>query len=160
VGKVAHTTGVVTVPGLGDEIQAVKAGILEIGDLFVVNKADREGADKWARELEVMRSLVPPKEGWHPKVYRTVATTGEGVEELLQGILEHGHSLEAAHPREEKDRARSRWILLELLKDRLMGRILEEASKNGTLDDLIERIAKRELDPHSAVDQLLNTIGL
>ncbi len=160
VVKAAHTTVVVTVPGLGDEIQAIKAGLLEIADLLVVNKADREGADKWARELEVMLSFGSSKEGLRPKIYRTVATTGQGVEELLQGILEHGHSLTAASSREERDRERSRWIFLELLKDRLTRLVLEEASKNGMLDDLIERVAKRELDPHSAVEQILRRIGL
>lgn len=159
VVKAAHTTVVVTVPGLGDEIQAIKAGILEIADLLVVNKADREGADKWAKELEVMLSFGTSKEGLRPKIYRTVATTGQGVGELLQGILEHGHS-PAASSKEERDRDRSRWIFLGLLRDRLTRLVLEETSKNGVLDDLIERVAKRELDPYSAVDQVLRRIRL
>ncbi|MFN3476746.1 MAG: methylmalonyl Co-A mutase-associated GTPase MeaB [Candidatus Methylomirabilales bacterium] len=160
VVKAAHTSVIVTVPGLGDEVQVFKAGILEIGDLFVVNKADREGADRTAKELEVMLSFAPPKEGWKLKVYKTVATTGQGVPELLQGILEHLDYITVQGLKDWKWRERSEHVFLGLLKERLTCRILEKASENGALQDLMGKVTRRELDPYSATDEVLRRIGL
>lgn len=160
VVKAAHTSVIVTVPGLGDEVQVFKAGILEIGDLFVVNKADREGADRTAKELEVMLSFAPPKEGWRLKIYKTVATTGQGVPELLQGILEHLDYMTFKGLKDWKWRERSEHVFLGLLKERLTRRVLEKASENGALQDLMEKVARRELDPHSATDEVLRRMGL
>lgn len=160
VVKAAHTSVIVAVPGLGDEIQVFKAGILEIGDLFVVNKADREGADRTAKELEVMLSFAPPKEGWKPRIYKTVATTGQGIPELLQGILEHRDYTTLEGLKDRRWRERSRYVFLELLKERLTRYVLEKAEENGTLQDLIEKVMGRELDPYSATDEVLRRIGL
>ena len=160
VVKAAYTSVIVAVPGLGDEVQVFKAGILEIGDLFVVNKADREGADRTAKELEVMLSFAPPKEGWKPKIYKTVATTGQGAPELLQGILEHRDHVISEGLKDRKRQERSEHVFLGLLKERLTRRVLEKAAENGALQDLIEKVTRRELDPYSATDEILKRIRL
>jgi LAO/AO transport system kinase len=160
VVKAAHSSLVVAVPGLGDEIQAIKAGIMEIGDLFVVNKADRDGADKTVTEIEMMLHLGKPTEGWQPKVLKTVAVRGEGVVELTQAILEHQAFMQTEEGRQLKGRERSRWVFWELLQEQVTGRVVEKVTGNGTLDRLVERIAARETDPYSAVEEVLRKAGL
>ena len=160
VVKTAQTSIVVSVPGLGDDIQAIKAGILEIADIFVVNKADREGADKTATELQVMMALGPGRTDWSPPIVKTVATQGKGIAELAKGILTHQAHLDRAGFRQKRQRERSRALFLELLQEQATRRLLERAMANGTLEQTIERIAHREVDPYSAVEELLEKAGL
>ncbi len=160
VVKAAHTSIVVGVPGLGDDIQTIKAGIMEIGDVFVVNKADRDGADRTAIEIETMLQLGRARPGWQPPVLKTVAMAGEGVAELAEAILKHQDYLEQSQDRGRRGAERSRWILQELLEERLAARILETVAGNGAMEQLVTRIAARELDPHSAVEDLLKRAGL
>jgi LAO/AO transport system kinase len=159
VVKAAHTSVVVGVPGLGDDIQAIKAGIMEIGDLFVVNKADREGADRTASEIEMMLQLGRAYQGWRPPVLKAVAITGEGIADVTRAILEHQAYLDGSQDRGRRGAQRSRWILQELLEERVRERVLETVAGNGTLDQLAQRIAARETDPHSAVEELLKRAG-
>ncbi len=156
----AHTCVVVSVPGLGDEIQAIKAGVLEIGDVFVVNKVDREGANRTVTELEMMLHMAPDTGGWLPKVYKTVATKGEGVAELLDAIFEHKAFLDERGLREKKGRERSERAFLALLQETLTARTVERIQRNGSMKELITRIADRELDPYTAVEEVLGKIGL
>jgi len=160
VVRAAHTSIVVAVPGMGDDIQAIKAGIMEIGDLFVVNKADRDGADRTVMEIEMMLHLGMATGGWQPKVLRTVAIKGEGVAELTRVILEHQAYLEKDAGHRQKGKERSRWVFHELLQERVTARVLEKVAGNGTLERLIERIAARETDPYSAVEEVLKKAGL
>jgi LAO/AO transport system kinase len=160
VVKTAHTTIVVTVPGFGDDIQAIKAGIFEIADIFVVNKADREGADKTALELQAMMGLAPERPGWRPPIYKTIATERTGIPELVQGILAHKSHLDDAGLREKRWKERSRTVFLELLQHQATRRLLQRAQANGTLERLIERIMQRDLDPYSAVEEILTKAGL
>jgi LAO/AO transport system kinase len=156
----AHTCVVVSVPGLGDEVQALKAGILEIGDIFVVNKSDREGANRTATELEMMLHMAPDTGGWVPKVYKTVATKGEGIAELVDAIFEHKAFLDERDLRKKKGRERSERAFLTLLQETLTARTIERFKRNGSMKDLIERIADRELDPYTAVEEIVGSIGL
>ncbi|PTL36463.1 methylmalonyl Co-A mutase-associated GTPase MeaB [Candidatus Methylomirabilis limnetica] len=156
----AHTCVVVSVPGLGDEVQTLKAGILEIGDLFVVNKADREGASRTATELEMMLHMAPEAAGWSPKILKTVATTGEGVAALLDAIFEHKVFMDKCDLRKQKGRARSERVFVALLQERLTARALERFEQNGGMKELIARVADRALDPYTAVDEVLAKIGL
>src|SRR5574337_327264 len=156
----AHTCVVVSVPGLGDEVQTFKAGVLEIGDLFVVNKADREGASRTAAELEMMLHMAPAGAAWSPKVLKTVATTGEGVTALLDAIFEHKAFMDERDLRKQKGRARSERAFRALLQERLTARALERFEPGGSVKDLIARVADRTLDPYTAVEQVLATIGL
>jgi len=156
----AHTCVVVSVPGLGDEVQALKAGVLEIGDVFVVNKADREGANRTATELEMMLHMAPETGGWLPKVYKTIATKGEGIAELLDAIFEHKAFMDQGDLRKKKGRERSERAFLALLQETLTARTLERFKRNGSMKELIARIADRELDPYTAVEEVLGKIGL
>lgn len=169
VAGTAHTCVVVSVPGLGDEVQTFKAGILEIGDLFVVNKADREGASRTATELEMMLRMAPvcvPRtgrpegSGWTPQVLKTVATTGEGVAALLDAIVEHKAFMDERDLRRHKGRERSERAFRALLQETLTARALEQFDQNGRMQELIARVADRTLDPYTAVDEVLAKIGL
>ena len=165
----AHTCIVVSVPGLGDEVQTFKAGILEIGDLFVVNKADREGASRTASELEMMLHMAPvcvpgtgrPEAvGWSPKVLKTVATTGDGVAALLDAIVEHKAFMDERDLRKQKGRDRNERAFRALLQERLTARALERFEQNGSMKELIDRVTDRTLDPYTAVEQVLANLGL
>ncbi len=156
----AHTCVVVSVPGLGDEVQTFKAGVLEIGDLFVVNKADREGASRTAAELEMMLQMAPKAAGWSPKVLKTVATTGEGVAALLDAIFEHKAFMDERDLRRKKGRERSERTFVALLQETLTARAMERFDRNGRMQELIARVADRVLDPYTAVEEVLATIGL
>lgn len=160
VVKAAHTSVVVIVPGLGDDIQAIKAGILEIADIFVVNKADREGGEKAVTELQAMMALGPGRSDWSPPIMKTVAIQGKGIAELAEGILVHQTHLDRAGSRQTRQRERSRALFLELLQEQVTRHLLERATANGTLEQTIDRIARRELDPYSAVEELLTKAGL
>ena len=159
--RMADTTAIVVVPGLGDDIQAIKAGILEAGDLFVVNKMDREGAGRTASELESMIALRGssdrPAGGWTPPVLLTCAADGRGIGELLQTIEAHRAHLEAEGGRllAERRRERARLEVLELVKNRAM-RLLERRLESGRrLESLAEEIAAHRRDPYSVVDEVM-----
>ena len=168
VVRVADTVCLVTVPGLGDDIQAIKAGVLEIADVLVVNKADKPGADETARDLAQMLSLGPsvrpgpaspapgePHSRWKPPIVRTSAQDGSGVEELVRAIDEHREwartSGELALRRAGAARQEVEALLREALVKRLEARIGSER-----VSDAVARVAKRELDPYRAVEQLLD----
>lgn len=154
--RVAHTSVVVMVPGLGDDIQAIKAGILEIGDLFVVNKADRPDADRAVRDLEMMLEMNHPLEGdWWPPVLRCVAQKGEGVAELIEKIDAHRTFLQSTEQVERFERNKSTLRFETLLRDQLYSRVHTHISASGTLAEMIAAISRRELDPYSAVETIL-----
>ena len=148
-----QTCCVVLVPGMGDEIQAIKAGIMEVADLFIINKADRDGADQVEQEIEAMKSLAMPQ-GWDPPVLRTVAQQGLGVTELLARIAEHGRWLRAHGGLERKARERARLRFESLLAEAAVRRVKAQAGP-GRVEALIQGIADRALDPYSAVGELL-----
>jgi LAO/AO transport system kinase len=152
--RTADIAIVVLVPGTGDEVQALKAGIMEIADIFVVNKADREGADRLVASIEVMLALGDAAPGaWRPPIVRTQATTGLGVPELLAAIEAfRAHTAAARH---ERRRVRHEFRLRELLADRFMAFVDREVLAPGELDDTLARIAERGLDPYSAATAIL-----
>lgn len=152
-----QTCCVVLVPGLGDGIQAIKAGIMEVADLFVVNKADRDGADLVEAEIEGLKSLGPIglDPDWDPPVARTVASTGEGVPALLAAIRSHGVWLKQGDGLARKARARARLRLEALLAEEAVRRAKARAG-DAKVDALIADIADRKLDPYAAVDELLS----
>lgn len=155
--KTAHTTVVVDVPGMGDDVQAIKAGILEIGEVFVVNKADREGADRTTLELKAMLDLSESHEP-RPPVIKTVATTGEGVTELADAIEEHTAYLKNTGRWSEVVYGITRSEFMEILREDITGYIVEHILGDTTLDDIIHSIANRELDPYSAASNFLDRI--
>jgi len=148
--RTADAVAVVLVPGMGDDIQAIKAGILEIADLFVINKADREGADRLHADLESMLSLAPEAERPRPSIHRTVALTNQGVGELLQAIRDFFRDTESVrHEKRRADRAESRF--LSLLEEQLTSHVLAQALPHDAMRQLVARIAQREIDPYTAV---------
>lgn len=154
--RMAHTTVVVMVPGLGDDIQAIKAGILEIGDVFVVNKADREGADRTVRELANMLDMKPSKSGeWQAKVLKTEAQRNVGIEEMVEEIELHRSYLFSSgtisHLLEEKNAN----LFMEILKDRLFAEVFGHIKMNGRFREIVDGMMTRQKDPYSAVDEIL-----
>jgi LAO/AO transport system kinase len=155
--RTADVSIVTVVPGSGDDIQALKAGIMEIADIFVVNKADRDGADRTAASIEAMLSLQTyAAADWRPPILKTEATTGKGVAELRDTIERFRlHSEAAQHSRRV---ARAEFRVRELLSRRFLQHVEEQVLGEGELDAMLTRIAARELDPYTAVGEILNRV--
>ncbi len=151
--KTADTTVVVLVPGLGDDIQAIKAGILEIADVFLVNKADREGADRTAAEIATMLDFTPHRP-WRPPIVRTVAPRGEGVEETVGAIDAHGEFLTSTGegPRRRTRQVRAR--LLQLLEERFRRAVEAGARRPEGLEEAVADVLERREDPYAAAGRL------
>jgi LAO/AO transport system kinase len=152
--RTADVSVVTLVPGTGDEVQALKAGIMEIADIFVVNKADREGADRTAASIEMMLSLDDAmSEGWRPPVLRTEATASRGIGELVDTILRFREQSQDAMG--ARRRARAEWRLREILGRRFMQHLEAQVLGAGEFERLLDRIAAREVDPYGAANQVM-----
>ncbi len=158
--RLADCVIVMLVPGLGDDIQNMKAGLMEIGDIFALNKADREGADRLEQQLLAMLSLVMPRDGWHPPVVRTVATENKGVEGLAETVAKFRMHFEASGERQRKHVEHWKNRLLELLGSRLLERALGGAEGKAKLAALAGEVADRKKDPFTAVNEILKSSGL
>lgn len=152
--RVAQTIVVVHAPGLGDDIQAIKAGIMEIADIFVVNKADRENADKTAMDIQAMLQLGNGERDWKPPIVKTVALTGKGVRELVEKLEEHRCFLQQGRE-QEKGLLQAETELIEAIRDNITGTMVEKLKREKRFDRLLHRIARREIDPSSAAEELL-----
>lgn len=156
IARTAHTTIVVEVPGLGDDIQAIKAGILEIADVFAVNKADRDGADSTLIALDMMLDLNGPEPGrWRPPIVKTVAIRGEGVAELVAGVEAHYEHVRESGLLARKEEERTRDELLLLVQHELTANLLGSLAP-GELDDWVRRVANREADPYAAARKMVH----
>ncbi len=154
--KAAHTTCVVMVPGLGDDIQAIKAGILEIGDIFVVNKADRDGADRTARELVTMLEMRnAPEELWNPQVLKTEAQRGTGIEELVGEIMAHRDYLFSSGAIESFLRERNERHFMDILRDNLFKRAVAFMERDNTLARVVDGMCGGGIDPYSASEDVI-----
>ena len=154
--RMAHTTVVVMVPGLGDDIQAIKAGILEIADIFVVNKADREGADRTSRELSMMLEMGNRQDGeWLPKVIKTEASRGVGVDELVAEFDNHRHWLFESGTINRFLAEKNSSIFSEMLKERLFRSVYARLTASGELNAIVAGMSTRSIDPYSAVESIL-----
>ncbi|PSQ50635.1 methylmalonyl Co-A mutase-associated GTPase MeaB [Halobacteriales archaeon SW_6_65_15] len=184
--KSADTVAVLVPPGSGDDVQMLKAGILEIGDVFVVNKADLDGADRTVQELQEMIHMQSDHtanlatghhgadgfegadatgdgededdDGWQPQIVETVAKTGEGVEELVETLAEHRAYLEESGLLERKARMRYAEEIRNLLRDDVGSLIEAEIDRHGGMDELVEGVRTRETDPYSVADQIIEPI--
>ena len=157
--RLADCILVVIVPGLGDDIQNMKAGLMEIGDVFVLNKADREGADRLEEQLHAMLSLVMPRDGWQPPIVRTVATENRGMLELAATIDKFRKHFEASGERRKKHVEHWKNRLIEMLESRLLERVLGGKEDEAKLQDLAVAVSERKKDPFSAVNELLRAAG-
>jgi LAO/AO transport system kinase len=153
--KAADVSVVVLVPGMGDDIQAIKAGIMEIGDIFVINKADRDGVYATEKELESLLSLSSRVDGWNPLIVKTVATEGRGVSELAEAIEQFRGVQRSSEVTSERRRAIARWRIVELLRERLLAEALESDASAAALERLADEVATRRRDPYSAVEEII-----
>ena len=165
--RLADCVVVVLVPGLGDDIQNMKAGLMEIGDIFVLNKSDREGADRLEEQLHAMLSMTMPRVdrsavsgGWHPPVIRTVATENKGIDKLAEAIAKFRTHFESSGERAKKHTEHWRNRLIELIESRLLDRVLNAAGGEAALNRLAADVAERRKDPFSAVNEILAKSGL
>ena len=188
IAQMAHTTLLVTVPGMGDDIQAIKAGILEVADVFIVNKSDLDGADRTVRELRQMLELrhalrhpavehdrqhrlktraqgkpaapPPPSDEWEPPILTVIAARDQGLDPVMEAIARHREFLERTGQRAERERARARMQFLALLRNRLLQSALDrlEAEK-GRLDEVALSIARREADPYALAETLARQLA-
>lgn len=155
--KTADVSVVVLVPGMGDDIQAIKAGIMEIGDVFVINKADREGVIRTQKELEALLSLAHRPDMWNPPIVRTIATENKGIEDLSTAIESYSaYVSKDSDSNRVRKQAIAKWRLIELLSERLLADLMARNGTYGKLDALAAEIAGKKKDPYSAVEELLN----
>jgi LAO/AO transport system kinase len=161
VVKSAQTTVIVVIPGMGDDIQAIKAGILEVGDIFVINKADREGVDKTMTDLRNMIDMDQKKYGegqWKPPILQVQAVFNKGLVELWAEIEKHGQYLQQADPDLERQRKkdRIREELAEMIKNRIIQDVFARLIDSGEFEKMIDAIAAGKLDPYTACDDVIN----
>jgi LAO/AO transport system kinase len=158
----AHTTVLVTIPGMGDEIQAIKAGIMEIGNIFVVNKADREGSRKTVRELMNLIELGARRHNggdWKPQIVETEAIKARGIDKLYEAIEKHRAYLLATHSEKWRQilEKRARIQLMGVLKDQAFRTILERIKGHGgSLDEMVQKIVDKESDPYTIVQEIID----
>jgi GTPase len=157
IARTADTTAVVLVPGLGDDIQAIKAGILEIADVFVVNKAERDGADRVVAELSMMLDFAP-HEAWRPPIVKTSAPQAAGVPELVQALEAHGRFLEESGEAAARRAGRARSRLLALLEGRFRRAVEARAPEPDGLEEAVRSVAARAEDPYAAADRLFEGV--
>jgi len=153
--KVAQSIVVIHAPGLGDDIQAIKAGLMEIADIFVVNKADRENADKAAMDIQAMLQLNNKETAWKPPILKTIALTGEGVSQLIEKLEEHKNFLEKEEER-RKSLLRAEAELVEAIKEKIVNVVINELKKEEKFEDLLHKILDKKIDPASAAEKLLH----
>ena len=153
--KTADVSVVVLVPGMGDDIQAIKAGIMEIGDVFVINKADREGVLRTQKELEALLSLAHRPDMWMPPIIKTIATESKGVEDLSAAITSYFEFQKQENGLVRKT-AIARWRLTELVQERLLSDLMKRNGTSEKLDSLAAKIAEKQIDPYSAVEEIIN----
>ncbi|SHI31699.1 methylmalonyl Co-A mutase-associated GTPase MeaB [Propionispora hippei] len=158
VAKTADTTLVVLVPGLGDDIQAIKAGILEIGDIFAINKADREGVDRLNVELEMMLDLNQYKVDWRPPIKKVIASQNQGITELADTIDKHAAWSEETGERVVRRGKRVKDELIAMLNSQIGRYIINKMTVSGEFDQLIKQVEDREQDPYTAVDGILKAV--
>ncbi len=159
--KTADVTVVVLVPGMGDGVQAMKAGIMEIGDVFAINKADRDGVLRTERELEMLLSISERPDGWTPPIVKTVATEGSGTEALAGAIGDY-QEFNASHC-EQSDGKRARIAehrIIELLRERLLQTAITRSVTEEELREMACSVAERRRDPYSVVDEIIERLGI
>jgi LAO/AO transport system kinase len=155
-----HTSMVILVPGMGDWVQTLKAGILEIADILVINKADKKGADELKAELETMLQMSTySPQAWKPKIFLTEAVNNKGIDELVEGIYQHKEFLIATGGHDTHLKERARLELIEVLKSSLMDHVLQIANKNNYLEKMIDDLVNKRTDPYSAASDIIKKLA-
>lgn len=156
--KTADTVLMVMVPGLGDDIQAIKAGIMEIGDIFAVNKSDLDGASKTALEIEMMLDFSEKKD-WRPPVLNISASRNDGIKDLLDKIIEHKDYMISTGELNRRREKNTQLEILRLTEEKIMSMIINKTKENNIIKDISKKVTKRELDPYTARDMLIDIIN-
>ena len=156
--KTADVSVVVLVPGMGDDVQAIKAGIMEISDVFVINKADRDGVLRTEKELEALLTLATRPDGWLPPIVKTIATENNGIEELAAAIASYRDYQQRTQSAAVRRAAIARWRILELLGETLLARVVKRNGTSARLDELAQEVANKQRDPYSAVEEILKEV--
>lgn len=156
--RLADVTLVILVPGMGDDVQSIKAGIMEIADIFVINKADREGSERVEREIRAMQSLAPRNDRWTPPIVKTVASDGTGVSELAAAIVQYEEFLLGSDAGLKRRTQSWEQRLMEMLRDRVMEVVMAEHLRPEALASYAQQVAKHERDPYSLVDEIVNPL--
>ena len=157
--RLADVTVVILVPGMGDDVQTIKAGIMEIADIFVINKSDRDGADRVEREIRAMQTLAIRHDDWMPPIVKTVATNGTGVPELVNTIASYRQYLEGKDLLLKKKVSNWRERLVEMLRTALLDRVMRDRLDSQRLTEYAREIAEHRRDPYSLVEDLVNSFG-
>jgi len=157
--RLADVTIVVLVPGMGDDVQTIKAGIMEIADIFVINKSDREGAERVEREIRAMQSLATRHDDWVPPIVKTVASEGTGVAELLAAIEKYREYLEQSGRAQARRIANWRGRIAEMLRDALFQRVLSYYLSEGEANRYAAEVAEHKRDPYSLVEKIVDELG-
>lgn len=157
--RLADCTIVVLMPGMGDEVQSLKAGLMEIADIFVINKSDREGAEKFEEQVRAMLQIVPDRDGWRPSIVRTTATENLGIADLGVQIEAYRDHIAKAQDRTERELAYWKDWLLRLLERRLVERALRDGMNESEFDAIAAQVAARRKDPYAAVNEILSRSG-
>jgi LAO/AO transport system kinase len=156
IADFAHTTAIVSIPGLGDDIQTMKAGLLEIGDVFVVNKADRRGSDDEVARLQSMLEMgMIPENDWKPPVLNTVAIKGKGIAELVDAVWSHRQYLMDSGQFKAHNRAQTFRFVRSLVMEMAADKIFENAKDSAAYQTLLGNLDKRKIDPFTAAEKLL-----
>jgi len=156
--KTADTSVLVLMPGAGDDIQSIKAGIMEIADIFVVNKADREGSDGLVTSIRQMLDMNPKPGPWRPPIVKTVATHNEGIEELFSAIEEHRGFLARTGSLVARRKERIRAEIIRLVERRVAKIIQTQIRQNGRFEELVEKVVAREDDPYSCMERIVGPL--
>ncbi len=157
--KLAEVTVVILVPGMGDDVQTIKAGIMEIADVFVINKSDREGAERVEREIRAMQSLAPRSDRWVPPVVKTIASDGTGVPAVVTAIAQYQEFLDKNGLAQQKLAQNWRERLIEMLRDSLLQRLLREELNEQAVTRYATEIAERKRDPYTLVEEIVSKLG-
>ena len=155
IAKTADVCVVVLVPGMGDDVQTMKAGIMEIADVLVINKADRDGVLRTEKELQALLSLATREDEWQPPIVKTVAIENKGLDDLAGAIEESQQFQRNAPAAEGRKRSIAKWRILELLRDRLLSEALTRDGAAAKLESMAGEVANKQRDPYSAVEELL-----
>ena len=158
--RLADCTVVVLMPGMGDDVQSLKAGLMEIGDIFLLNKSDREGAGRFEQQLRAILQIVPERDGWKPPVVRAVATESKGIDDLAREIAKFREHFAKRRERGARELAYWKEWLLRLLQARLMERAVGANFSESQFDQLAAAVAQRKKDPYAAVNEILARAGL
>lgn len=153
--KAADTTMVVLIPGMGDDIQAIKAGILEIGDVFTINKADHDGADKLVREMNMMLDLDGMMTDWRPPIQKVIASQGEGITETIDNIEKHFKYISESGILTKRRTERSKNEMMDVLHNNIGSYITKKLVETGEMDKYVEKIKARETDPYTVVGNIM-----